>query len=104
MQALANKYKSRKDFKINNLKAYNVAYKLKVMDKLFENHTNKGYSNKQQKLGYWTYNKLQEIANSCKYRIDFEKISGASNAARRLNIYNKLFENHPNKGYKKRKL
>lgn len=104
LQTLANKYKSRKDFKINNLKAYNVAYKLKIMDKIFENHPNKGYSNKQQKLGYWTYNKLQEIANSCKYRIDFENISGASNAARRLNIYNKLFENHPNKGYKKRKL
>jgi predicted GIY-YIG superfamily endonuclease len=43
LQKEANKSKSRKDFRDNNTKAYNMAKEYKIMNDLFKNHPNQGY-------------------------------------------------------------
>ena len=45
LQQEADKYKSRKEFKDNNQKAYNMAKEYKIMNDLFKNHYNRGYQN-----------------------------------------------------------
>ena len=45
LQEEANKSKSRKDFRDNNRKAYNMAKEYKIMNDLFKNHPNQGYQN-----------------------------------------------------------
>ena len=44
-----------------------------MLDKLFENHLNKGYSKDRNINGYWTKEKCQEEALKYNKRIDFKK-------------------------------
>lgn len=90
------KYNTRSEFSKNG-GAYNAAIHLKILDELFENHPNNGYTTKQKICGYWTKEKLQNIANTCN-RLEFRKKLDAYNAAIRLNILDELFENHINNG------
>jgi len=43
-----NKYKSRQEFRNKNKAAYSAAAKKKLLDILFDNHPNKGYSDKEE--------------------------------------------------------
>lgn len=100
LQIEVSKYKTRSEFNKNNASAYNAALKKNLIDILFENHPNKGFSEKQKISGYWTKERLQEEANKNKTRTSFRKNLGAYNAARNFNILNDLFKNHHNQGYK----
>jgi len=93
------KYKTRGDFCNDNESAYNSANRLKIMDKLFENHINSGYTNRQVKEGYWTKEKIQEEANKYNTIMQFRKeCSKAYHAASNLKIIDELFKNHINQG------
>jgi len=99
LQEEANKYKTRKEFRENS-SAYIAAKSRKMLDELFKNHKNQGYSEKQVKLGYWTEETLQEEANKYDNICEFTKNSvGAYNAARKKVLLEKLFKNHINNGY-----
>jgi hypothetical protein len=98
LQEEANKYKNRREFQKNKSGAYDAAFKKNIIDEIFKNHLNSGYS--KNKNGYWTEEKLQEEANKCKTREEFNtKHKAAYLAAYRMNILDKLFKNHSNKGY-----
>jgi len=99
LQSEANKYKTRQDFRNYNILAYKAAWYKKILDKLFENHLNEGYSEKQVRTGYWTIEKLQEEANKYQSRNEFKiNNSKAYNASRgKMNF---LFKDHKNNGYK----
>lgn len=85
------------DFRKNNILAYKSAWKKNLLDELFKNHTNKGYT--IATIGYWSLKRLQDEANKYKTRNDFKiHNSRAYDAARK--VMNDLFKNHPNKGYK----
>jgi predicted GIY-YIG superfamily endonuclease len=99
LQEEANKYKTRGEFWKNNASCANIALKNKLMDELFKNHNNCGYSNKKP-IGYWTKEKLQEEANKCKTRIEFKKYYYAAyEYACKYKILDELFKNHINFGY-----
>jgi len=91
------KYKTRSEFSRNSGGAYNAANNLKILDELFESHSNSGFTTEQKPCGYWTKEKIQNIANNCN-RLEFRKKLDAYNAAIRLNILDELFKNHPNYG------
>lgn len=48
LQKEVNKYDNRQDFRKNNSAAYSASRRLKILDELFKNHTNKGYSDKEE--------------------------------------------------------
>ena len=74
------------------------------MSKLFENHPNNGFSNKEPHNKYWTEEKIQQEINKYENRNDFYKNShGAYMYATKKKLMNKLFENHQNQGYKIKK-
>lgn len=50
LQEEANKYKTRREFLINNTRAYNFAYKHDLLNDLFKNHPNQGFLKKKVKL------------------------------------------------------
>ena len=60
-------------FNKNNAYAYTKALKMNILDELFKNHQNNGYSNKQKVSGYWTENQLQKEVNKYKTRNEFNK-------------------------------
>lgn len=100
LQEEANKYESRVEFKKNHDFAYRAAKEKGILNELFENHINNGYSKKLVRRGYWTEEQLQEEANKYKNRNEFKKFStSAHHAAVDKKILNKLFQNHTNKGY-----
>jgi hypothetical protein len=99
LQDEANKYDFRDDFKKNS-KAYSVAHQRGLLDELFKNHPNNGYSDSHLKKGYWTKERLQEEVAKYKTRGEFwEKNSPAANVALRNNLMDELFKNHPNEGH-----
>ncbi len=100
LQEEANKYKTRTEFSKQNAPAYNSANRFKIIDDLFKNHINSGYTFKQHIKGYWTEERLQIEANKYITRQEFKrKDYAAYNAAGRLKLIDKLFEKHINKGY-----
>ncbi|MCK9415214.1 hypothetical protein M0Q97_00985 [Candidatus Dojkabacteria bacterium] len=100
LQEEVNKYINRTEFRKNNNGAYDAAIKKDILDELFKNHPNGGYSNKQVKSGYWTKEKLQEEANKYINRVDFRKNSNnAYLASLNKNILDELFINHIDCGY-----
>lgn len=102
IQKYANKYITRRDFEINYKGAYLYAYKNNLLDEIFKNHKNCGYSDRYIKSNYWTEENLNEIVLSCDSRVDlYKKNKSAYYAAHKLNIINDLFETHANSGYTK---
>lgn len=99
LQREANKYKTRGEFQKNST-AYCSAVSHNLINELFKNHPNQGYSTIRNKRNYWTLEKLQEEANKCKTRSEFSK-TRAYSIAQGKKIVNELFENHVNKGYLK---
>ena len=99
LQKEADKYETREDFRKNNSGAYTTSRRLKLLDKLFKNHLNNGYSEKQK--ADWTEEKLQEESDKYETIKDFrENSSGAYYAAKSKKILDRLFKNHYNKGNK----
>jgi hypothetical protein len=100
LQEEVNKYSTRTEFNKNNAYAYTKALKMNILDELFKNHQNNGYSNKQEVSGYWTETRLQEEVNKYKTRNEFNKNNkSAYSKALKLNILDELFKNHINHGY-----
>ncbi len=100
LQEEANKYETRTEFSKNNTYAYIKTLKNNLLDELFKNHTNNGYSKKQKISGYWSDERLQEEANKYETRTEFNKNNAAAyGKALKMNILDKLFKNHTNNGY-----
>jgi len=100
LQNEADKYLTRNEFSKNNSKAYNAASDKKIMNELFKNHKNQGYSNKQVRKGYWSNEKLQKEANKYVTRNEFcIKNPSAYSATIKKKIINELFKNHKNHGH-----
>ena len=102
LQEEANKYKTRGEFCKNNNSAYVTASFKKIMDELFKNHINKGYTDKQKNSGlkYWTIEKLQKIVDKYESRDEFRKNDlKIWNIVHYRNLMDELFKNHSNQGY-----
>jgi len=101
LQKEADKYKLRNDLRNNNASAYNSACENGLLDKIFKNHTNKGYSEKHNPNNVFTKKQLQNIANHYKTRREFQNSNSAaySNAVRN-SLLDELFKDHENQGYK----
>ena len=92
LQAEADKHKTKKDFKENNSSAYEYAKKDGLLDDLFKNHVNKGYSENKSSDEHWTKEKLQKEANKHKTKKDFkENNSSAYEAAKKSGLLDELF-------------
>jgi len=95
LQKEADKYKTRGYFQKNNSSAYNTSINKKLINELFKNHYNKGYSKKQQVKGYWTEENLQKEANKYKTKTELYKNNNyAYRIANSKKLLNKLFENY----------
>jgi len=104
LQKIADKYENRRDFQINDNLAYSASNRLKLLNEIFKNHKNNGYSEKQVKNGYWTKETIKEEAKKYKFRVDLYKYCGSAyGTALKLNILDEIFEDLPNRGYKKKK-
>jgi len=102
LQKEVNKYKTRSEFSSKNYSAYNYARKNNLLDEIFKNHTNNGYSDKQKKSHFWTKEIAQECANKYKTRRNFQKIqNGGYLYAVRNNILDEIFNEQFNFGYDK---
>ena len=102
-RAEAAKYETRGAFQVGSPSAYNAALKYHWLKEFFADHPNQGYSKKKLPDGWWTLERLKEIAKNFKYRDQMAKMSpGAHDAALNLGILNEIFSDHENKGYKKR--
>lgn len=100
LQKEANKYKTRSEFAKYSSSAYSTAASKKLIDELFKNHENQGFTYKQMKCGYWSIDKLQSVADNYKTRNDFRKYSYSFwIVAHNKNLMNTLFKNHENQGY-----
>ena len=101
LQKEANKYITRGDFQKYNPSAYNSVIDKKIIEELFKNHYNNGYSEKQQVKGYWTEDVLQKEINKYQTRVELQKNnSKAYAAACSKKLIDKLFSNHINNGFK----
>lgn len=99
LQDEVNKYNTRIDFYNNNKKAYHYAVGRNLLDELFKNKPNQGYSDDKVHPGDWTKEKLQDEVNKYKTRREFEKNNDAYVAAYYHKLLDELFKNHENQGY-----
>ena len=100
LQQNANRCETIGEFQTKYCGAYTFAKRNNLIDKLFQNHKNKGYYKNNKKPGYWKLDTLQDIVNMCNNRNDFKKnYSSAYNAALKKDLLNILFKNHINQGY-----
>ena len=105
LQEEANKYETRGDFQKYSSVAYGIALNKKLIDKLFINHINNGYSEKQQIKGYWAEEVLQKEVNKYQTRAELKKNNvHAYTAACVKKLINELFKNHINNGYKNKNI
>lgn len=96
LQKEVNKYSTRFDFEKNNKKMYGAAKNRKLLNELFENHSNNGYI--EAKI--WTIEILQEKINKYKTRKDFrENDFNCYRSAYKNNLLDELFKNHINQGF-----
>ena len=98
LQREVNKYKTRGEFQKNST-AYCSAVSHNLINELFKNHPNQGYTTSRNIRNYWTKDKLQEEANKFKTRNEFHEKSKAYSIAQNKQIIDELFKNHPNQGY-----
>lgn len=101
LQKKADKYLIRSEFWDNESSAAGTASNRGIIDELFKNHINSGYTHKQVVEGYWTIDTLQEEANKYETRGDFREYNyKAYKRAAHKKLLDKLFKNHKNNGYK----
>jgi len=101
LQDAADDYDTRNDFKHGNSAAYKNATAKKLMDELFKNHDNDGYSDKQRKSGYWSKERLEAEAEDCNTKEEFFiKNKDAYVAANAKKMMKDLFKNKENDGNK----
>jgi len=75
-----------------------------IVDELFKNHYNKGYSDKQKIRGYWTEENLQKEVDKYQTREELKKNNiYVYKVAYTKKLLDKLFNNHINNGYKELK-
>ena len=107
------KYDYRRDFENNAKSAYTYAVKHGLLDVLFNDKPNRGYkiekraySHKEVRvLVHWTKERVIEESKKYMFRRDFLKgCTAAYNAAYEKGWLDELFEDRPNKGYKKKVL
>ena len=79
------KYETRGDFRVGNKSVYHVAKKNGLLDELFKNQSNQGYSTKQVKSDFWTLENLQKEVDKYETRMDFQK----GNRSMYITTYNK---------------
>jgi len=100
LQIEADKCLTRKEFWNNSHPAANAASKKKLIDELFKNHINKGYSKNKSVNGYWTKEILQIESNKYKTISEFRKNNNkAYVSAQKNGLINEIFKNHINNGY-----
>ena len=95
----AKKFKTIGEFQLKRGSAYNAARRFNIINDLFENHENSGYTYKQKKSGYWTLENLQEEANKYSSRQSFREKSCVYGIAKNKKTLDILFKNHQNHGY-----
>jgi len=94
LQNEVNKYETRYDFQKFSNGAYQAAVSKKILDELFKNHPNNGYT------AFWQLDRLQKEVDKYKTRKEFrEKNLTAYKLASRKKILDELFNNHINQGY-----
>ena len=104
LQIEANKYQTRSEFRKKSKGAYIESSRKGLINDLFKNHHNEGFSKKRKKNGYWTKENLQIEANKYQTRSEFWcKNSSAAKAALKKNITDELFKNHNNEGFSEKK-
>jgi hypothetical protein len=100
LQEEANKYKTRGEFWIKSKIASVIAGNKNIIDELFINHQNSGYSENRVHRDHWSEEILQNEANKYLTRFEFKKNNYvAYKAAHRKKLLNNIFKNHKNKGY-----
>lgn len=100
IKELSVHYKTRSQFRRAHDYAYRIAQRDGYLDELFSVIN----SSRQPivKPRKWTYKNLKQVANKYDYRSDFkEHDNSAYESARRHKMLDLLFEDKPNKGYKK---
>lgn len=98
LQQAANLCKTRGEFATEHADAYYAAHKRGLIDTIFELHENKGFKFKPS--GYWTLERIQEIANKYKTRGEMSSEEPtAYDAALRLMVLDQIFSNHDNNGF-----
>jgi len=104
LQKEVDKYTTRREFQQKQKPAYIAVAKRKLMDELFKNHTNQGYSTKQKREGYWNKKTIQEESDKYETRNEFQQNSrGAYKAALKRGLLDELFKNNINQGYSTKK-
>ena len=97
LQDEANKYKTRKEFKDGNIRAWSAANKHGLMNDIFDKHEKQGRI--LYPKGYWTPKRIQDEANKYKTRKEFsEKSSPAYDAACKQKLLDVVFDKHYKKG------
>jgi len=97
----AKKYKRRYEFMEACYAGYKMALRIGILDEILPIH--KGKTRKMKCPKKWTFSHLKEVSQKYDYRSDFLKGDrNAYGAARVFGVLDLLFENKPNKGYKKR--
>ena len=100
LQEKANSCLTRGEFWKKESNAASIANKNDLLDDLFKNHNNSGYTYKQVKEGYWSKELLQIEVKKYNNRTEFRKYNNkAYRSAVTKKILNELFENHINNGY-----
>lgn len=103
LQEEADKYETRGEFWKKSESAATISRNKNLIDELFKNHINNGYTKKQVKEGYWTIEALQKEANKYETRGEFRSSNfKAYKRASVKKILDKLFEKHINNGYLKK--
>lgn len=99
LQEKVNLYLTRGEFWEKEPNAATMALNKNIINELFKNHKNKGYTDKQKISGYWTKEKIQTEADKYLTRKDFLKNSPSVHSAYGKKIMDELFKNHINEGY-----
>ena len=98
----AKKFNNRTEFNRKCNGGYKMAIRLGIIDDIFPSHQGRRVMKSPEK---WTVSSLKEISKKYDYRSDFEKDNkNAYNAACVYGIVDLLFEDKPNKGYKRKNI
>lgn len=95
---VAKECKDREEMRRLHNGAIQTAVKFKWLDKIFENHPNKGFRHKPH--GYWTLELIKSLAKPYRSRGDFQKAEPiAYNRAHQRGWLDEIFKDHKKRGY-----
>ena len=96
LKAAAKPYKTRSLFQEGNPSAYSAAYRLKLLDKVFDEHENKGIA--KGKWDDWTVDDYKKLADNLT-RGEFQHAHRKEyDSAVRRGLLEDIFKDHTNKG------